>query len=91
MTISRDDRSAEKVQRYMLIGLTIALLGWGIFLAIGSFFGGANLQDSIRRGLVVFGCVSGFLAFWWILLLMRRRTLRKAASDLQSESMKRPT
>jgi hypothetical protein len=41
-------------------------------LALGSFLGGANLRGSAARGLVIFGCVAGFLGFWWLLLLTRK-------------------
>ena len=64
--------AASKTQRFWLLGITIALLAWGGFLAVGSFLGGANLQDSFRRGLVVFGCTAAFVAFWWTMLWLRR-------------------
>ncbi|MCC7084799.1 MAG: hypothetical protein IT427_07300 [Pirellulales bacterium] len=68
-----NDDAARRIQRRLLIGLTIAILVWGGFLAIGSFLGGVNLRGGAGRGLVIFGCVSFFLAFWWMLLLMRKQ------------------
>jgi hypothetical protein len=73
MIEQRKDQSAEKVQRNLLIGLTVALLAWGAFLAVGSSLGGANLQRNIGRGLVIFVCTAAFLGFWWALLLLRKR------------------
>jgi hypothetical protein len=73
MLEQRNDPSAEKVQRNLLIGLTVALLIWGGFLAVGSSLGGANLQRSAGRGLVIFVCTAAFLGFWWALLLFRKR------------------
>lgn len=73
MAEERDDQSAERVQRKLLLGLTIALLAWGAFLGIGSTIGGANLQRSAGRGLVIFICTAIFLGFWWALLLFRKR------------------
>jgi hypothetical protein len=72
MTGERRDPSAEQVQRYLLVGLTLGLVAWGAYLAVGSFLGGANLRGSAARGLVIFGCVAGFLGFWWLLLMLRK-------------------
>jgi hypothetical protein len=72
MAEERNDPSAEKIQRYLLVGLSAGLLAWGAYLALGSFLGGANLRGSAARGLVIFGCVAGFLGFWWLLLLTRK-------------------
>jgi hypothetical protein len=73
MSDKPDNLSAEKTQRNLLIGLTLGLIAWGAFLGIGAFLGGANLQGSAGRGLVIFGCMSVFLAFWWTLMLTRKR------------------
>jgi hypothetical protein len=61
-----------KAQRTFLIVLSLALLAWGTYHAVGSYFGGiggGNLQHDFRRSLVVFACMAAFLGFWWILLL----------------------
>jgi len=61
--------------RKILLALTIALAGWGLYLALGAFFGGfgkGNLPQSALRSVVVLGCVGGFLATWWLLMLGRQ-------------------
>lgn len=78
--------------RRAMIWLTLALLAWGSFLAVGSLLGGANLQNSFRRGLVVIGCMAVFLALWWMLLLTQRRRPPEPDPDNEnSESTKKPT
>lgn len=66
-------------QKTILIVITIALLAWGGYHAIGSYFGGfggANLQHDARRSLVVFGFMAAFLAFWWAMILFAPRKTR---------------
>jgi membrane protein DedA with SNARE-associated domain len=66
---------ADKAQKTLLLILTVALLAWGVYHAVGAYFGGfgaENLQHDFRRSLVVLGCFSVFLAVWWILLLTRK-------------------
>ena len=65
--------SSSQKSAQLLLGLTIALLAWGAFLGIGSTIGGANLQRSAGRGVVIFICTAIFLGFWWALLLFRKR------------------
>ena len=66
-------------QKVILIVITVALLAWGGYHAIGSYFGGfggANLQPDARRSLVVFGFMVAFLAFWWVMILFAPRKTR---------------
>ncbi len=61
--------------RKVLIGLTLALAVWGIYHAVGAYFGGfggENLRHDFARSLVVLGCMGAFLAFWWWLVLTRK-------------------
>jgi hypothetical protein len=72
-----DPRQARRI----LTGLTIALAGWGIYLAIGAT--GAFLDSRLwdpRKSLIVITCSSGFLIFWWTILGIRAR--RKTAAPL---------
>jgi hypothetical protein len=70
-----NETDSAKLQFTVLIVLTLALLAWGAYHAIGSYFGGfgnENLQHDFRRSLVVLGCMVAFLGFWWWLILTRR-------------------
>jgi hypothetical protein len=64
-----------KTQKTVLAILTVALLGWGIYHAVGAYFGGfggENLQHDFRRSLVVLACMVVFLSIWWALLLLQK-------------------
>ena len=64
-----------KIQKTVLVILTVGLLGWGSFHAVGAYFGGfggENLQHDFRRSLVVLACMTAFLALWWWLILTRK-------------------
>jgi hypothetical protein len=61
--------------RKILLALTAALAAWGLYLALGAFFGGfgkGNLPQSVLRSSVVLACVGGFLGIWWLLMLTRK-------------------
>jgi membrane protein DedA with SNARE-associated domain len=78
------DPDSAKVQKTVLIGLTVALLAWGAYHAVGAYFGGfgnENLQHDFRRSLVVLACVSIFLAIWWLLMLTRKPRNNKTNRD----------
>ncbi|HEY2761629.1 MAG TPA: hypothetical protein VGI75_12820 [Pirellulales bacterium] len=64
-----------KAQKIVLAILTVALLAWGSFHAIGAYYGGfgeENLQHDFRRSLVVLACMAVFLGIWWVLILTRK-------------------
>ncbi|PQO31262.1 hypothetical protein C5Y96_13030 [Blastopirellula marina] len=70
--------SSSKSTTYLMAGVIAALALWGIYLAIGSYLGlaeGTRGYD-IRRGVIVFACMAGFLMFWGVLLWNRQRRLR---------------
>jgi FtsH-binding integral membrane protein len=59
-------------QRAVLLLLTLALLAWGVYHAVGVYFGGfgnENLRHDFRRSLVVLACMAAFLGGWWWLML----------------------
>lgn len=51
--------------------LMLAVLIWGLLLALGTFLYGRHLP-LVRAGIVL-GCTLGFLALWALALAMRRR------------------
>jgi hypothetical protein len=66
---------APTSDRKVLLALTAALAAWGLYLALGAFFGGfgkENLPQSVLRSGVVLVCVGGFLGIWWFLMLTRK-------------------
>jgi sulfite exporter TauE/SafE len=66
---------STKIQKTVLVVLTLALLAWGTYHAVGAYFGGfggENLQHDFRRSLVVLACMGVFLASWWLLMLTRK-------------------
>ena len=77
--------NSAKVQKTVLTVLTVSLLVWAAYHAIGAYYGGfgsENLQHDFRRSLVVVGCMSVFLAVWWLLMLTRKP--RKSGTDRES-------
>ena len=80
MTEMPNDTNDTKTGRTVLIVLTVALAVWGVYHALGSYFGGMgneNLQRDFRRSLVVLGCMAAFLGFWWWLMLTRKPRKRE--------------
>jgi protein-S-isoprenylcysteine O-methyltransferase Ste14 len=63
--------------------IMVALLVWGGYLAIGAFKNGGNAPTI--RGLIVFGCVLAFLAFWLAALAVRQRRMGLAAQAADEE------
>lgn len=55
----------------LILGIMLAIVGWGVFHAIGAW----GLNHDVRRPLVVLGCVLAFLGFWSLMLAVRRRRL----------------
>ena len=52
--------------------LMLAILVWGLFLALGTFLFGGN--QPLLRAAIVAGCTLGFLALWIGALAVRKRT-----------------
>jgi hypothetical protein len=75
-----DQIESKRGQHTLLIVLTLALLLWGAYHAVGSYFGGfgkENLPHNLGRSLMVFGCMAAFLGFWWFLMLTRKPRNRR--------------
>jgi hypothetical protein len=53
--------------------IMLAVLGWGILLAIGSFLYGGTLP--LVRAAIIFGVTVAFLGLWLGALAMRKRRL----------------
>ncbi len=80
-----DNSNSLKIQKIVLAVLTVSLLAWGGFHAIGAYFGGfgeENLQHDFRRAMVVLACMAVFLGIWWLLILTRKP--RNSRTDRQS-------
>ncbi len=74
MPDNAEDRN--RLLRYVILAVAV----WGGALSIGAFLFGLDpqsksieLSPSFARGLIVLGCVAGFLGFWIVLLVARRR------------------
>lgn len=61
---------------YLVWLISVAVLVWGLFLALGAYLN-FPLNSNPWRFAVVFGCVLAFLGFWWVMLAQRNARLRK--------------
>ncbi len=77
-----------KMSRPILL-IMLGVVSWGVVHGVGSYYGGIDrsgdnfLQHDLRRFFIVFGCVVGFLAFWGLMLLSRKRRLEREANDAE--------
>ena len=69
MTTPPPSAKAETILRWIMV----AVLVWGTILAAGSW----TFNHDIRRPIIVFACVVGFLGFWNAMLASRRRRLAR--------------
>ena len=53
--------------------LMLAILVWGMLLALGTFLFGGN--QPVLRAVIVAGCTLAFLSLWAVALAVRRRHL----------------
>ena len=74
----------NNTSRRVLIGIIVAVAAWGVFHAVGVYFGGINWNEEVdlrnakypadfRRSLVVLASVLGFLGFWGLMLWLRSK------------------
>lgn len=59
--------------------IMLAVLGWGILLAVGSFLYGGTLP--LLRAAIVFGVTVAFLGLWLGALAVRKRRLASEEED----------
>lgn len=60
--------------------IVAAVLAWGTFHAVGTYLNVEHQAEAYRniwRPIVVLTCVLGFLAFWGVMLAVRRNRLRR--------------
>jgi len=69
MTTQPPATKADTILRWIMV----AVLVWGTILAAGSW----TFNHDIRRPIIVFACVVGFLGFWNAMLAARRRRLAR--------------
>ncbi len=62
--------------RYLIGGIMLAVLAWGVFHAVGAW----GLNGNPWRAVVVVACSAGFIGFWWLML-----NIRQAADDRQEK------
>jgi hypothetical protein len=63
------EAAAARIIRWV----ALAILGWGVFHAIGAW----RLNNNPLRAVVVLVCVAAFLGFWMTLLAVRQRRLAR--------------
>lgn len=64
--------------RFIILGIMVAVLVWGLILALGAFLTELNL---VKAGIVA-GCVLVFLVSWLLALALRARRQRKNKQSL---------
>jgi hypothetical protein len=70
--------SSPTEKRRLLYGIMLAVLVWGVLLAIGAALFGPDpdtgqvaLAPNLWRGVIVLACVGFFLGGWWLLVMRR--------------------
>lgn len=61
--------------RWLLILIMAALVGWGLFHALGMLWKGD--AAAALRALIVLACVLGFLGAWLLALAQRARRIKR--------------
>jgi len=79
--MTTSDQQPGAAQGHLIRWIMVAVLAWGLFLAIGAVLFGGNLP--LLRGLIIVGTVTAFLGFWLAALAFRQRRLAqgRAADD----------
>lgn len=74
-------QNADQRRPRTLRWIMLALVAWGIWLAVGAYWYRFDSGDqdpveavrAVRRGLLVLGCTGAFLLFWIVALALRAR------------------
>ena len=87
-------KSQEQTSRRILIAIIVAVVVWGLLLAIGAYLGlwhqagpRGGLRDP-RRFWMVAGVVGLFLGVWGFALVVRARRLRRRSRRTGEPSLK---
>jgi high-affinity Fe2+/Pb2+ permease len=79
--MTTSEQQPRAARGHLIRWIMVAVLVWGLFLAIGAVLFGGNLP--LLRGLIIVGVVTAFLGFWLAALALRQRRLAqgKAADE----------
>ena len=58
----------------IIVSIMVAVLIWGLLLALGTFLFGGN--HPVLRAAIVGGCTLAFLGLWLAALVLRQRRLK---------------
>lgn len=69
--------SSEQFKMRLQLGMVIAVIAWGIYLATGAVLYNADY----RKGLIILGCTAGFMAFWAAAYFEAKRKMVAKANE----------
>ena len=67
------DESSSSAPVNLTRWIMLAVLGWGLLLALGTYLFGGN--QPLLRAVIVAGCTLGFLGLWLVALALRQRRI----------------
>lgn len=74
--------SSEQFKMRLQLGMVIAVIAWGIYLATGAVLYNADY----RKGVIILGCTAGFMAFWAAAYFAAKRKMSGTANDGDSDA-----
>lgn len=80
------DMSAEQFKMRLQLGMVLAVIAWGLYLATGAVLYNADY----RKGVIILGSTAGFMAFWASAYFAAKRKMDAAASKNDDEGATAP-